>query len=554
MFVDVCSQKLAQTMSQTMSQPRTSRRGRGRRGKGKNKSKGQNKNLQKIKSQSKFQISDDVNTAPNKFICIKCKLQNDINQRFTWTKCHHEYCVKCASNIMNESLSLSNEIPRCIYPSCIQLLSNEHADSIKFSLLSRYQIQLPIQHFDTNQFLIYGYTRENSQTLDIIPSDIIFAISNYVTIIYYNKIDCYVCQGYGECISNCTRCNGYGTSSYCECCYGQGYIQDEIDCNSCDMTGHIQCYNCKGNGSLRRICKTCDGIGYCYHDILDPEILNQEISVAISDLTMTQRQKTRVRLYCTDCKEKREKGYYDDPFNNRVCEECAGFGRNPKYLCKDCGGNGKITQRLNCWLCSGTGRKKGGNKDCLSCRKTGQIQSVCWLCNGNKQVVFLDLKKTCLNQTWCMKCYQWYPNNWMYRWSDKCGHQFCKKCMRNHMEDFGGVNGCMADGCNMKIGGILELYNDMFICRLCGLWKLKVGGDMFIWSGCHHKYCRKCVKNYVKKWFKIFPDIVPRCNQINCDKRLMLVDARKFGIQKEDYMKLKGVRNKMKLRKWMKPY
>jgi serine/threonine protein kinase/uncharacterized protein YgiM (DUF1202 family) len=173
----------------------------------------------------------------------------------------------------------------------------------------------------------------------------------------YKWITCSDCRGNGKIQSNgtCPTCNGAGEYT-CTQCYGNGkYV-----CTSCLGDKKFLCSNCKGekyfvcsscNGAKYFTCTACDGTGSLYDN--------------------------NGRHHCYTCGG-----------SGRIpCYTCSQTGRTPCYTCRQTGYTACYTCRqtgyLTCYKCGQTGKLK-----CNTCYGKGQVSGniTCPKCSGKGQV------------------------------------------------------------------------------------------------------------------------------------------------------------------------
>jgi serine/threonine protein kinase len=151
-------------------------------------------------------------------------------------------------------------------------------------------------------------------------------------------ISCSDCRGNGQIQSNgtCPTCNGAGQAT----------------CNQCKGQGHYECTNCKGEKKFT--CSNCKGATY---------------------------------FVCSNCGGK----------TNFTCSNCNGSGYSGNGKCYTCNGTGKTwcytcnkTGKTWCYTCNKAGYtwcytcNKTGSLNCYTCNRTGNIR--CNTCNGKGQV------------------------------------------------------------------------------------------------------------------------------------------------------------------------
>ena len=127
----------------------------------------------------------------------------------------------------------------------------------------------------------------------------------------------------------CGDCNGNycgGDKEFqCPDCDGDGYFNDETECDYCYGTGKIECYECDGTGS--ETCDNCNGsydfqedCDKCENGIINPGEENEE--------TCSKCEGTG-ELNCSKC----------DGTESQSCDACNGDG---EIVCEKCLGNGNV--------------------------------------------------------------------------------------------------------------------------------------------------------------------------------------------------------------------
>eukprot|EP01084_Bolivina_argentea_P105788 189445_1 len=466
------------------------------------------------------------------FMCINCK-QIHSDQIFRWTKCNHTYCIKCSANLINKSLSLTNEMPRCIHSKCNQSLNIENGDLFKDLLLKKYQITQNIKLFDRTQHLISGYIRQINTN---IPHEVMLSVHDFYNLVYCAKINCYQCKTLGFELLDCKKCNGLGYTEDCKQCDSTGIYKYNIECTKCKSTGDYifkaPCNKCNNSGIYSGgKCRKCNGTG----------------------------------LYgayggrCYNCK-----GTGNFLAN---CRKCNGSGTFQKrYDCRMCNGKRLLPKQTRCNNCRGSGYFK---MDCKNCYASGKVRWDCYKCHGYKQLLVLHFNKLCNKQSFCNNCQMYYPNNMIFYWSN-CNHSYCYQCCAVSKPNGSIVNEirsgripvCFVSKCNQELSvqklklvpfdgmvlrcavSMLEqlIYRkDRFQCVFCMEWHLNV--NKILWSNCNHVYGIKCAKMNVDKYlikeehlFNSFKgQFIPKCCDAICGQKLQLVDAEKIGIS--DYQR-----------------
>eukprot|EP01084_Bolivina_argentea_P116976 207767_1 len=473
-----------------MSTQRKKKRMRGRRG---------GKHINKKKVSLKFE--ENIYSTQDSFFCRICMKKSNTNDLFSWSDCHHQCCGQCAANIIHESLSLKNEMPKCSHQKCNQSLKSEHADSIQSLLLNKYQIKQDIINYNLDEYLIYGYVRDNYSST---PTDIILTILNFFNLIYFSKIVCYKCQGYGEVNITCSGCGGYGYRQDCQCCGCKGIIKHIFKCEFCKGSGLLRCFKCSGSGKyVIGQCRKCQGKGrISNYDEYDWE-------------------------NCNLCGGDGKYGV--------SCNGCGGSGRD-KDNCYECCGNGTLEQVHKCYACRGNGYTKK-KRSCKTCCSTGEVTFTCSRCDGAKKIVILDLNKLIHLQSFCVKCNQFFPNDLLISWS-KCDHRYCNECMSTEIakktkDKKSRV--CALSKCNKIMGSnTLDLTTNMFLCTYCNTWHLKIKENIFSWSKCEHEYNKNCAKLFIEVCLES-KSHTPKCKSVHCNEILLADDVKIIGINSSNF-------------------
>eukprot|EP01083_Nonionella_stella_P001781 5101_1 len=198
-----------------------------------------------VNQQDDYRLLKMLISMDNKFKCTKCGTMMLPEQEFTWTTCNHQYCTKCASETITQSLSLSNEIPRCVKRGCHTLLSNLNGDILRDHLPKKYDVSNDIATLNTHHYsayLVCGYIRSIRQSTHH-RSEMIGLIFKYYELQMSTKTGCYNCDSVGHIVHECSACHGFG---YTE---------------SCTTNTDYNLFKCRGSGFNRRKCKNCNGQG-----------------------------------------------------------------------------------------------------------------------------------------------------------------------------------------------------------------------------------------------------------------------------------------------------
>eukprot|EP01084_Bolivina_argentea_P122101 216392_1 len=202
--------------------------------------------------------------------CPKCN-RKITKKSFVWTNCGHYYCVKCAADIFNYSLSKLNTIPNCRFPNCNKLLNNKNGYHLLSLIESKYKTK-PIIEYDKAHKTFYGYLRQHGAVN--IPNGVALLMFDFYTLFFITKIDCVKCCADGFVSINCRLCNGKGMVTI-KCVYGcaNGSVKciagkckicngSEKTCIKCNGLGKIikirPCSNCNGSGTQEKVCNVCD--------------------------------------------------------------------------------------------------------------------------------------------------------------------------------------------------------------------------------------------------------------------------------------------------------
>ena len=338
--------------------------------------------------------------------CSKCKCYIMHFNCIYWTKCNHFYCPHCAMKMINDALSIHNQVPKCIDPNCGEPLGIKEADSLFTrwtGLLPRYRIGREmriVSNLKKQDLLFVGYIRIESENSHF-PDDITGIIFNFLRLMIYKKIECNVCDGKGYEACACKRCGQ------------RGYL---LDCTACNSTGKCMirnvCIKCCGTGAedSSYLCRGCSGTGiyaapcrWCYGTGID------------SDGYTSCR--------CVGCQGT---GEYRTP-----CQQCDGSGiYMHRGHCDICNGSGETFRRAPCRQCNGSGSQK---RVCTECDGHKIAEYPCAECQGEREVMALDLKTLCDKQSLCVKCGKYTRNDLIRYWSG-CKHTVCGECGEGHIE------------------------------------------------------------------------------------------------------------------------
>ena len=186
------------------------------------------------------------------FTCISCSEKSFCNPLVI--ECGHQYCHQCLAKIINESLSLLNQIPKCIYPDCNQLTTRRPRHLVS----RKYKPKHSFIQSESLLLLLHGYVSKSY----MIPDDIILLIFNYCYLIYDIEVTCDNCCGSGkqfDCYTRCDTCNNvlYDIFKYkCWSC-GEG--------KRIKFLKVVQCRRCWGDGTIMRLDfkKICNNQSLC---------------------------------------------------------------------------------------------------------------------------------------------------------------------------------------------------------------------------------------------------------------------------------------------------
>eukprot|EP01084_Bolivina_argentea_P189176 325405_1 len=100
-----------------------------------------NHTITEMKRESHFRSNPNISLSGHNTSCTKCncRLSSHNANTLIWSHCSHPYCIPCASDLVNECLSLLNCIPKCCAPECNAILTISDAKTIQLSILSKYQ-------------------------------------------------------------------------------------------------------------------------------------------------------------------------------------------------------------------------------------------------------------------------------------------------------------------------------------------------------------------------------------------------------------------------------
>eukprot|EP01084_Bolivina_argentea_P105789 189446_1 len=126
-------------------------------------------------------------------LCVVCRrYQYSSYSMIYWSGCNHLYCQDCAAHIINQSLSLLNEIPKCTYKQCNSSLTINYKGCINNQLLQKYQFKGDFRVYYHEQCLIFGYIK-NMKCKSIVPTEVMILIWDYYNTIYHKNTSCNTC-------------------------------------------------------------------------------------------------------------------------------------------------------------------------------------------------------------------------------------------------------------------------------------------------------------------------------------------------------------------------
>eukprot|EP01083_Nonionella_stella_P307055 1077755_1 len=433
--------------------------------------------------------------------CVKCRRikfdSADLNGCVSPT-CHdptHCYCIRCAIRIIEQSLSLLNEIPTCIISDC-----GKPFDLSQPTMFNALNERLPRQYstpkshsiaqYKHEAYLVNGYIRVHNHELTIIPTALTALIHNFYKL---------VCHSY----RGCEMCHGVKRPPL-------------IPCEPCQSSGFQRCseQHCINGIMTIQSCIDCPMVSECYCRVM---------------------QSRRIDFHCSECNGS---GIIYDTAN--YCGRCRGGGRSTS-MCQSCDGKGQLVCRY-CW---GHGAVKP--PDCEACLGNGGIiypdfhkiirqQKYCHQCGLYRPQNGIGYWSGC-GHTFC----------------DACG----AKSVRNGLEA-DRIPICMVRDCKQELDeqemvlywkddrvyGVsyveklktLKYRKDRFLCCVCvpNIWHLNKESISF--SHCGHLASSNCVSCYI--WASInakYNPLCPRCHQ---------------GIEIEDIKKICGTRAVHTVFKW----
>eukprot|EP01084_Bolivina_argentea_P184714 318575_1 len=421
--------------------------------------------------------------------CIKCFQIIDTFQLYLWSSCEHQYCMKCAAHIANQLLSEHNKIPTCIQSKCNQVLNINDAHRLQHHLLAKYKVRDDLMSYNYEYYLIHGYIRETFRNTSKEISGLIFEFYNLNILHYSSKISCIYCTASGYNISNCSHCNKYGTS-----------------------------FNCTEPKMFTKDCEECNEAGY--------HVLEKKCNTCIN---YKKQQKYVVAS---------ERIYKYDKYQIQ-CIQCKGIGRyRILQPCVNCGGKGAIYKQRDCMKCIASNSFK---HKCINCNGIGSINNgICNKCSGYKKIITLDFKKLIRNQSLCVKCKYYFPNYMILHWNN-CHHSYCIECLPSYIVfeiNNDRIPVCCAMNCKQELMTNVMAsmrIKDKHLCDnlekliyekhsfLCIQCKCCIHFDeLFLWSKCNHKYCKKCAAAVVCEYLSIF-NRIPQCKHFRC-KQLLCIE------------------------------
>eukprot|EP01084_Bolivina_argentea_P105791 189448_1 len=424
------------------------------------------------------------------FNCKQCGVKSTLNNLFVSPNCFvrgktdHYYCTGCASKIINESLSLLNETPKCIIRNCNKSFNISFSKAINKKLFTRYKTKRKkVKQYKNDELLLHGYIRQHKNNNNSFPTDIIQLVHDFYKLSFLTALPCENCNSKG--LQKCNKCNGDGTyTSQCTSCK-DGIIYKPIDnCPYCLKGKQHIMVKCNCFMNYYAVCSSCDGFG------------------------------TNKGLICSSC--------------NGSGEICPNNCNNGYFItvidCDYCKGLGEIYTMLSCDLCDG---KKYYSDVCCECKGMGNATE-CDQCETLGGIFYTDFNKVISRQTYCYLCGKYYPNNMIIYWSG-CRHTFCNTCIFQsdyieiEMYCESKIPVCPVDDCNQELSeecmqlmytyynydsdmidgliytlSFLKYSNTKFECYLCECWH--PNEDMIELSECGCKCSKECCKILIETY------------------------------------------------------
>eukprot|EP01084_Bolivina_argentea_P060617 110733_1 len=170
-------------------------------------------NIDKLINQLNVEIESDKYFSKEKnlnivkstdYSCMQCNNQVAIS----WSQCKHRYCSECISQIINEHLTLRNEIPKC--PECLVTINIQKISQRKFksSYPEKYKLKITFKEYTNMEKLIHGYIRKQHY---IIPNSLTLLIFDFYYLNYVKPVKC------DKCISLKRPISAYDIAA-CACC------------------------------------------------------------------------------------------------------------------------------------------------------------------------------------------------------------------------------------------------------------------------------------------------------------------------------------------------
>eukprot|EP01084_Bolivina_argentea_P121243 214869_1 len=330
------------------------------------------------------------------FECIECSRCVLFDELYVSPNCfsdnqtNHYYCIHCASKIINESLSLLNETPKCIISSCNKSFNVSLSKVINHELFSQYQLNdNNISQYKNDEFLLYGYIRENKKlTSRLFPKEIIALIHDFYKLVFFTKLPCDNCNNTGY--DKCHMCNGKGNcTSKCTFCTN-GSITKTLICPDCENGKQKIRPDCRCFLNYYAVCRSCDGFGW--------RVIKANKKIE--------------------------------------CKSCNGLGNfcDCMSTCNNCNGLGKLNIKSKCIFCDSKGN---AIIKCIQCDGSSIME--CYKCESKGNIWYTDFKKVISKQSYCNKCNIYKSNNDIIYWS-KCRHTYCYNCVLNSDKIFKNSN------------------------------------------------------------------------------------------------------------------